>query len=147
MSKSISPTRKQMQSQWHTDKSNCGLLSGQQQFGTSVISPKFHIKDSRKKFETATQDTAITTQDSLSTVILKKKKAANTHTHTKNQNKTTQPLLNSDNSVTGSALPVCKNAHSTHNIYTSKLIVYSNFYKQFIIAQVLFYNLNKGKLH
>lgn len=76
------------------------------------------------------QDSAIRTEDSLSTVILKKKKkATKTHTH-KNpktkppkqpiKQKNTQPLLNSDNSVTGS---VCKNAHSTHNIYTPKFTV------------------------
>lgn len=61
-------------------------------------------------------------EDSLSTVILQK---SNQHTHTqkKPKQKTTQSLLNSDNSVTGSALSVCKNAHSILNIYTPKFIV------------------------
>lgn len=36
---------------------------------------------------------------------------------------------------------VPKNAASMHTTYTLKFIVHINFYKQLIIAQVLFYNL------
>lgn len=78
MNKNTSQTRKQMQSQWHTDKSNCGLLSGYLQFSRQVINTILNTKDSRTKFETAAQ--LLEQKIHLAQLYQKKKKKQTTQT-------------------------------------------------------------------
>lgn len=78
MNKNTSQTRKQMQSQWHTDKSNCGLLSGYLQFSRQVINTILNTKDSRTKFETAAQ---LLEQKIHLAQLYQKKKKSKQHRH------------------------------------------------------------------